>query len=204
MIEIPVFKELSFDEEKHIYKIEGQCLPSVTTVMKPMSSSYYKGIDEDVLNKAANRGTAIHNAIENYIKFAITDIPPEFEGYFKAFKKWWKEVKPEVIATECRMYHKFLRYAGTADMPCVINGKVICVDFKASATINRALTGVQLEAYSKAYESHGFFFDGKAIVHLKSDGTYTMMMYEKNDSESWEVFGALMVVHNHLQKYKWR
>lgn len=203
-IEIPVFDELSFDEAKHWYRLDGKYVPSVSTVMRPLSQALYKDVDEEVLNKAAARGTAVHNAIENYTKFGITDIEPEFEGYFRAFRRWWKEISPTCLATECRVYHKALRYAGTADMPVVIGNERILIDFKTSASVNKMLTGVQLEAYAKAYESHGLMFDGKAVLHLKSDGKYGWHYYPKNDLENWEVFGALMTVHKHIQKYKWR
>ena len=76
------------------------------------------------------------------------------------------------------------------------------MDYKTSVAVNKMLTGVQLEAYAKAYDSHGFRFNEKAIVHLKSDGTYQLVRYKANDIESWEVFSALMVVRNHIQKYK--
>jgi len=203
-IEIPTFDELSFDEIKHIYRLDGQYIPSVSTVMRPLSQALYKDVDEDVLNKAAARGTAVHNAIENYVKFSIVDIDPQWDGYFRAFRSWWKETNPTCLATECRVYHKALRYAGTADMPVVIGNERILIDFKTSASVNKMLTGVQLEAYAKAYESHGLSFDGKAVLHLKSDGKYGWHYYPKNDLENWEVFGALMVVYNHIQKYKWR
>lgn len=202
MMELPQFPELEFDEAKHIYKLKGAVLPSVTTVMKTLSNELYHGIDEGVLNAAAERGTAVHNAIENYVKFEIEDIAPAFRGYFEGFKRWWEEYKPIPLGTECRVYHKIMRYAGTVDMPCIIRGKVICVDYKTSAAINKMLTGVQLEAYSKAYESHGFPFDGKAIVHLKNDGTYQMENYRKSDPESWTVFGALMTIENYVQKFR--
>lgn len=203
-IEIPTFDELSFEEKRHIYKLNGSTIPSVSTVMRPLSQALYKDIDEQVLNKAAERGTAVHNAIENYALFRIEDIDPEFNGYFQAFLKWNEEYRPKCLATECRVYHKILRYAGTADMPVIINGKMILVDFKTSATVNKMLTGIQLEAYAKAYESHGLNFDGKAILHLKSNGKYSWIYYPKNDTENWEVFGALMTVFNHIQKYKRR
>ena len=80
--------------------------------------------------------------------------------------------------------------------------KKILVDFKTSAAINKTLTGVQLEAYAKAYESHGFKFDGKAILHLQNNGQYEWLYYDVNDSESWETFGACMVIHNHVKRYK--
>lgn len=203
-IEVPIFNELSFEEEKHIYRLNGSYVPAVSTVMKPLSQALYKDIDESVLNKAARRGTAVHNAIENYVLYGLKDIPDEYVGYFRAFRDWWKEVQPVALATECKVYHKVLRYAGTADMPVLIDGKKILIDFKTSAVVNKMLTGVQLEAYDKAYESHGFMFDGKAILHLQSNGQYEWLYYDKNDCESWEVFGALLTVHNHIQKFKWK
>lgn len=203
-IEVPTFDELTFEEEKHIYRLDGKYVPAVSTVMKPLSQALYKDVDEAILNKAAERGTAVHNAIENYVLYGLKDIAEDYAGYFRAFKNWWKEMQPEALATECKVYHRVLRYAGTADMPVLIDGKKILVDFKTSAGINKMLTGVQLEAYAKAYESHGFMFDGKAILHLQSSGQYKWLYYDKNDSESWEVFGALLTVHNHVQKYKWK
>lgn len=203
-VDIPNFNELTFEEEKHIYRLDGSYVPAVSTIMKPLSQALYKDVDENVLNKAASRGTAVHNAIENFVLFGITDIDPLYEGYIIAFKEWWLDMNPKALATECRVYHKYLRYAGTADMPVIIDGKKILVDFKTSAAVNKMLTGVQLEAYAKAYESHGIEFDGKAILHLRNDGQYRWLYYDKNDTESWEVFGALMTVHNHIQKYKWK
>lgn len=199
---LPFFPELRFEEERHIYTMDGQILPSVTTLMRPLDNELYKGIDEEIMRMAAEKGTAVHNAAENYVLYGIEDIEPKYCGYFEAFLKFWEENKPEPLATESRLYHKVLRYAGTADLPCVIDGKKILIDYKTSAVVNKMLTGVQLEAYAKAYESHGFKFDEKAIVHLKNDGSYQMVRYKANDMESWEVFSSLMVVWNHIQKYK--
>lgn len=197
-----VFNELSFYPNKHLYQLNDTRLPSVTTIMKPLSNALYKDIEEKVLSKAANKGTTVHNAIENYCKFGITDIENEYEGYFNAYLDWYKKVSPQIIANECKVYHRYMLYAGTADMLVIIDGKVILIDFKTTSSVNEMLTSVQLEAYSKAYESHGVNIDGKAVLHLKKDGKYSWHFYEKNDIESWEVFGALIVVHNHIKKYK--
>jgi len=198
----PQFPELKFDEKRHLYSLNGQMLPSVTTVMRPLNEALYRGIDEEIMKVAADRGTAIHNAVENYALYGIKDIEASHLGYFNAFIRWWEDCLPGVITTESRLYHKYLRYAGTADLPCIIEGKRVLVDYKTSALVNKMLTGVQLEAYAKAYESHGYKFDEKAIVHLKRDGSYQMIRYKSNDLESWEVFSSLMVVWNHIQKYK--
>ena len=204
MLEFPEFSELTFEEEHHVYKLNNVVIPSVTTIMKPLSASLYDGVDEEVMRRAAERGTAVHNAIENYLKFGIEDIDFGYEGYFEAFLKWYREHDVKPLATESRVYHRTLRYAGTADMPAIVDGKVICVDYKTSASVNKMLTGIQLEAYAKAYESHGINFDGKAILHLKNTGNYSWVPYETNDIESWDVFGALLKIRNHIQKYKRR
>ncbi len=70
-LEIPQFPELTFEEERHLYYLNGLEVPSVTTLMKPLSSDFYSTVDPEVLNKAAKRGTAIHNAVENYAKFGM-------------------------------------------------------------------------------------------------------------------------------------
>ena len=193
--------ELKFNESSHIYKLHGFELPSVTTLMNPLSSDLYSDIPEDVLTKAAERGTAVHDANEMYNKFGIEDIEHEYQGYFDAFKKWCEFYKPRTIANEYRMYHKTMLYAGTADTICDINGRLVLIDYKTSASINEMLTGVQLEAYAQALSTHGVYVDAKAIVHLTSSGKYNMKIYEANDTDSWTVFVSLLTIHNYKLKY---
>jgi hypothetical protein len=132
----------------------------------------------------------------------VDDIPEEHAGYYQAFKLWRSKEKPKLIDAESRVYHRQLRYAGTADLPCIIGGEAVCVDFKTTTQIAEMLVRVQLEAYSKAYESHGFKFGSKAVVLLNRDGTYDMKLYKAGDSEAWSVFGSLLEIHNYINKYK--
>lgn len=69
---LPFFPELRFEDKRHIYTLGGQILPSVTTVMKPLDEALYRGIDESVMQMAAERGTAIHNAAENFAFYNAT------------------------------------------------------------------------------------------------------------------------------------
>ena len=74
MINLPELKELQFCEKTHTYTVNGFVVPSVSEIMKPLSAAHYGGIDTDTLNKAANRGTIVHAAVENYLLFGIEDI----------------------------------------------------------------------------------------------------------------------------------
>lgn len=71
-IEVPQFPELEFEEKRHIYTLHGMELPSVTKIMQPLSSYIYSRVDAKTLNAAADKGTIVHNACENYIKFGIS------------------------------------------------------------------------------------------------------------------------------------
>ena len=204
---IPKLPELAFDERTHIYKLNGIQIPSVTMIMRPLSAAYYGGIDENILATAAKRGKDVHNAIENWLKFQVDDIPPENESYYQAFKSWWDEKKPKRIESEGRVYHKILRYAGTADLLCMLDdptvgGLLYGIDFKTSAQIVEMLVRVQLEAYERAYQSHGIGFDAKAVVHLRKDGTWEMKTFPAGEMEPWEVFCGLLTAHNYLSKYR--
>lgn len=196
------FTDLEFDERTHTYKLNGIVLPSVTTIMKPLSDNKYSTVREDVLENAANKGSAVHNAIENYLKFGIEDISEEHKAYFSAFLKFMSEKQPIILATESKVYHKILRYSGTVDLVCIINGEVVLIDVKTTAVLMDMLTKVQLEAYAKALDSHSFKVDKKAILHLKKDGTYRLVPHENNDTESWCVFGALLTVNSYINKHK--
>lgn len=198
-IEIPTLTELTFSEAKHIYLLDGQEIPSVTTVMGLLSAQEYGSVDERTLENAAHRGTAVHNAIENWIKFGLEDIDPDFHGYFDGFLEWWKRDNPEPIGSEIRIYHKLLRYAGTVDMVAEIEGKVTLIDFKTTYKVIEKNCRVQLEAYSQALASHGIAIDRKCILHMKKDGKWELLDFPAKDGQAWGTFGSLKCIYDFLK-----
>lgn len=91
MIKLPEMPELTFEDATHTYRLNGLVIPSVSTVMEPLKNELYKGIGDSTLANAANKGTIVHNAIENWIKFGIEDVPHEHQGYFDGFLEWWNK-----------------------------------------------------------------------------------------------------------------
>ena len=189
------FPELTFEEQNHIYRLNGSEIPSVTTLMRPLSDANYSGIDPAVLDMAAKRGTIVHNAIENYVQFGIEDVDAKYAGYFEGFKEWWNLVKPEPLKTEQKLYHKILRYAGKADLICLIDGRLTLVDYKTSAQVNRKLCAVQLEGYDRGLESHGIKIDDRLILHLTRDG-YEQVRFPRSQ-KCYSVLSALITLHNY-------
>lgn len=160
-IEIPQFPELEFEEQKHIYTLRGMELPSVTKIMQPLSSFIYSRVDARTLNAAADKGTIVHNACENFIKFGIVDISAGYSGYMDAFLKWHEDYSPEILASETRLYHKVMRYAGTADMVAIVDGVLTLIDIKSTYKLEEMACGVQLEAYAQAFKTDGLEIQAK-------------------------------------------
>ena len=198
-LELP---ELTFENEKHIYKYNGFVIPSVSTLMEPLKNALYKNVSECTLNVAAEKGSTVHNAIENWIKFGIEDIPTEYSGYFDGFKEWWEENDPQVVGSEIRVYHKLLLYGGTIDLLSYINGELTLTDFKTTYAVSDMNCKVQLEAYAQALASHGVKVQRKQILHLPKDGRKKVHEYAVNDSECWNVFRSLKVVNDYISRTK--
>ncbi len=202
-MKIPNFKELTFEESKHIYRLNGIVLPSVTALMKPISDTVYGSIDKDILDRAARKGTSVHSAIETYNNFGIVDIDTENKPYFEGYLKFAEEHSVSAYGSEIRLYHKELLYAGTADMIADVDGKLTLIDFKTSYSVYDMLCRVQLEAYNRALKSHSIDFEieQKAIVHLKKNGEYALRLFNVNDTECWRVFTALITIDNYKKKF---
>lgn len=205
-MKLPDFEGLTFEEQDHIYHLEGIPIPSVTTIMKPLSQDYYGKINEEKLAFAAIRGTRVHQAVEEFELYGVMDIPHEFSGYTNAYLQWKKDFKVEILATEQKIYHKRLRYAGTVDLICRINGKIILMDLKTTSKTIPYLLGVQLVAYKNALLSHeiDFKLDDIRALGLKKDGTYQMVhsLELPPERECWNCFSALQITRNYIKKYK--
>ena len=57
-------ERFTFDPIEHIYRFDGQRVPSVTQILEPLID--YSGVPNGVLQYAADRGTAVHLATEFY------------------------------------------------------------------------------------------------------------------------------------------
>lgn len=198
-IVVPEFPELTFDIGPHLYRLCGEVIPSVTQIMQPLSQKKYGGIREETLRKAAEKGEAVHEGCENWLKYGIEDVPLEYMGYFRAFKEWWSIRNPSLIGSEVRIYHKLYRYAGTVDLLVYIDGRLTLVDIKTTWNLEEKLCRTQLEAYAQALASHGITVEGKRILHLKRDGKWRDPQFPLKDTERLKVFQALKVVYDDLQ-----
>ena len=62
---------LEYIDESHTYLYDGIILPSITQILKIKFGNKYSGVSQDVLKRASEKGTKVHEAIENYEKKGI-------------------------------------------------------------------------------------------------------------------------------------
>lgn len=161
---------LEYLDETHTYLYNGIEIPSITTLMKIKFGNKYQGISKEVLNRAAKRGTNIHNAIENFYKHKIEDVTCK---ELKNMKFLQKHYKFNVIDNEVPVVifkDNVAICAGRLDLVLEIDGELGLGDIKTTSTLDLEYLAYQLNLYSIGYEQcYGKEIHFLKGVHLKND-----------------------------------
>lgn len=180
-------------------------LPSVTQLIRFISSEFYNQIDPVTLHKAADRGTRVHEAIELIDQGIWTPIEDDTAGYIEAYQRWKTDFEPEIIATEWRGYHRSMLYAGTVDKIATLPKQgedMAIVDIKTSAAYIPFLVDVQLAGYAQMIESWpGMKIDSTWGLQLKADGSYKFHRTQEL-SRMKTYFNMCYALHNAVQLQK--
>ena len=133
---------LKFNEQNHEYTLDGKQLISVTQLLaKHNLSTNYDNVPTKVLKAKAERGTLIHEEIENWIK--KKEIGFTEETY--AFAKYITSHKIKCEESEYMVNNDIL--AGTIDLLLSQKGQKINADIKTTAKLNVESVAWQLSLY---------------------------------------------------------
>ena len=201
--------EIIFDEAEHTYLVNGVEVPSVTTILKPLTDRGYGKVNPSVLEYAANRGRAVHEALEVYDLGGGLEAEPETEGYIRAYLEWEQIYRPSWSGVEQIVYSVGDKYIGTLDRVGTLNGREFAiVDLKTSTPTKEALVSVccQTAAYAMAYTEQ----TGKPLkfaetikrygLFLKADGSYRLV--DCDEYEDKYGFAGALVFFNLLTTHK--
>jgi len=132
------------------------------------------------LKAAGDRGTLIHEAMENWGVSGVVpnpaDFQPEDRALIKGVAKWLGENDPEFVEQEVRTASLVHQYVGTFDAKVRFRagdwkGQSALLDWKSSKAVYPDSMFPQLEAYREAEREAGFpDVDFAAIVHLPTSG----------------------------------
>lgn len=160
---------LEYDDESHTYIVDGVIVPSVTQILAVKFGNKYAEIDAVTLQRAAERGTAIHEAIETYCKTGIESAIREVHNFRFLQKHYGFNVleneTPIIIIDK-----SIPKAAGRLDLVLEIKGETALADIKTTATLDKEYLAYQLNLYRIGYmQSYCIDISKLYGVHLKDD-----------------------------------
>jgi hypothetical protein len=195
---------LTFDPEKHEYRVDGRVVPGVTKVLAPLYS--WGHIKPEVLQAKQELGKAVHFAVHLDKRGCLDEssVDPQIAGYLDAYRKFRHEKKPRSLLNEQQFAHPVRGYAGTLDDVSLFDDALWFIDWKATVALYPQ-TGVQLAAYRELVRVSEWLAgmpelrrlpQCRCALQLKPNGKYQL--------ESFQDPGDLATFIGLLAIYHWR
>lgn len=201
--------KIEFDEERHIYTVDGKVVPSVTDICNPITSEHYGAINAAVLEMASRRGTAVHEATQLIDLGVMPDDDPEVDAYVNAYLDFLLDYKPKWEYIEYIGYNADMGYCGTIDRAGQVGNEFWVLDLKTTASPtkeNYIATCCQTEAYALMIGKDCAC--KRKILYLKKDGSYRLVDCETKEAElgldSFYLFSKLAETKNYIRTVKER
>jgi hypothetical protein len=158
-------------EDYRFYKIKDTYYPSVSTILQ----SYPKGTamdtwfkkhgtnSDNIAAESAEKGTRVHNAIEEMLIHKKELKWIDENGYIKyskeewimilKFQEFWNKYKPKLIYSELHLHSETHGFAGTIDLIIELNGEIWVLDIKTSNALHTSYE-LQTSSYVVMFNEH--------------------------------------------------
>ena len=153
----------------------------VSSILKPLAN--FVGVDEDVLDAASLRGTAVHKAIQMDAQGLYYPLPLDCRGYFRSYVKWKAVTQFQIERSELRLYDDEFHITGCLDA-IVSNGSALyLVDWKNTASQNRDYWELQGMFYHRLAAVNGINLNKKIMfIQLCREGSAAKVFsFEANE-----------------------
>lgn len=164
--------------------------------------AWLAGLPDRRRNSSANLGSVIHAAVESVaLNREMKPVSEEAQGYVNQFMQFVQDFKPKFLLTECAVFNRTHRYAGTLDIVARIGRDVWVLDTK---TGNRVYSDValQLTAYANAEFVGREGGDEQALPRIKRGGVLHLgpdsysLVPVRIDEEVFQAFLSVKDVHD--------
>lgn len=142
---------LEYIDESHTYLCDGVIVPSVTQILKIKFGGKYKGVSKRTLERAANKGTEVHRAIELYCKEGRKSDLPEVRNFKFLKSKYGFEVLDNEVPVILFKDGEPIA-GGRLDLVISMDGKTGLADIKRTSTLDKEYLAYQLNMYRIAYQ----------------------------------------------------
>lgn len=160
---------LEYYDNTHTYLLDGVQLPSITQILKIRFGAKYDRVDRETLKRAAERGTAVHEAIEKYCTQGIESDLIEVRN-FKFLQRLYdftviENEVPVILFKDGKPIA-----AGRLDMVIRIGDKLGGADIKRTSTLDKEYIAYQLNLYRIAYrQTYGKEWEFLRAIHLREN-----------------------------------
>jgi hypothetical protein len=160
---------LEYIDETHTYLYEGVVLPSITQVLKVKFGGKYDGIPKATLERAAEKGSEVHKAIEDFEKKGIECDLPELRNWKFLKRKYEFDCLDNEVPVVLFMDDEPVA-CGTTDLLLTEEDEFGLGDIKRPATLDKNYLAYQLNLYRIAYQQcYGTEISFLRGVHLRND-----------------------------------
>ena len=177
---------LEYIDDGHIYLVDGIIVPSITQILKVKFGKKYEGISKDVLNRASEEGTRVHDAIELYCTTGVESDLPEVRN----FKFLQRQYKFDVLGNEIPVIlfdGEEPISAGRLDLVIQMGGEIGGADIKRVSALDKDYLFYQLNLYRIAYrQCYGIEWEFLRGVHLRQD-TRKFVPIPINEEYAWQI-----------------
>jgi len=171
LVDLPKIKRVNIDGKRHYVRDDGEIAmpyPSVTTVTSSCKklqaglAQWRRRVGKEeaqrVSTQASQRGTSVHQLIEDYCSNQETEgvVMPNAVEMFTRLRTVANESIDNIKVIEGLMYSDHLRTAGTVDMIAEFNGKLSVIDWKTAA---RRKTRSKIYNYFKQEAAYAVMFE---------------------------------------------
>jgi hypothetical protein len=221
--------QLTFVDGRFYHDEDGNYFPSATTLLEayPKPFALIQWMKEmgskadEIRDNAGRRGSTVHQLTEDYdrgmeCKLLDENNRPKYSleewNMFERYVEFSVNHKPVHSMIEQTFVSNELKFAGTLDRICTIDGKTYVLDIKTSNGIYNSYW-LQLAAYRELYD-HSVRtsdnmpdIDGVAILWLNAktrtygkngviQGPGWQMVTKDNTSDDWSLFKAVQQLWN--------
>ena len=160
---------LEYIDETHTYIYNGVVIPSITQMLKVKFGNKYDGIPRDILERAAQLGTALHKAMEDYEKQGVESDVPELRNWKFLKRKYVFECIDNEVPVVLFQEGEAVA-GGRIDLVIKEGSKIGLGDIKRTATLDKEYLAYQLNLYRIAYQQcYGTEIAFIRGVHLRND-----------------------------------
>lgn len=162
---------LEYYDDEHVYLVDGVIVPSVSEILSVKFGGKYSGVDKATLRKAAEAGTAVHEAIETLCKTGEADMEiPEVRNFLWLQKQYDFQVVSNELPVILFGSKEEPVAAGRLDMVLSWGGKLGIADIKRVSSLDKEYVAYQTNIYRIAFQQcYDLEIEFLRVIHLREN-----------------------------------